>query len=343
MKVLVTGGTGYIGSHTVVELQEKGYDVYIIDDLSNSTIEIVDAIEEITGVRPHFSQFDLCDKAKLAEFFKQNPDIKACIHFAAKKAVGESVEKPLLYYHNNLVSFVNLLECMGDNNVNSFVFSSSCTVYGEPEYLPVDENAAIKPAVSPYGNTKQICEEILEDTIKSTDLQGIALRYFNPIGAHESAKIGELPIGVPNNLVPFVTQTAIGKREKLRVFGDDYDTKDGSCIRDYIHVVDLAKAHIVAIERLLEGKNVTPYEVFNIGTGKGFSVLEVVRTFEKVTGEKLNYEIVGRREGDVEKVWADTSYANEVLGWSAKMDLEQMLKSAWAWELALSKKEGIKA
>lgn len=343
MKVLVTGGTGYIGSHTVVELQEKGYDVYIVDDLSNSTIEIVDAIEDITGVRPQFSQFDLCDKAKLTEFFKQNSDIKACIHFAAKKAVGESVEKPLLYYHNNLVSFINLLECMRDFNVSSFVFSSSCTVYGEPEYLPVDENAAIQPAVSPYGNTKQICEEILSDTIMSTDIHGIALRYFNPIGAHDSAKIGELPTGVPNNLVPFVTQTAIGKRDKLKVFGDDYDTEDGSCIRDYIHVVDLAKAHIVAIERLLNKRNITPYEVFNIGTGKGYSVLEVVRTFEKVTGVKLNYEIADRREGDVEKVWADTSYANEVLGWSAKIGLEKMLESAWAWEQALSKKEGVKA
>lgn len=342
MKILVTGGTGYIGSHTVVELQERGYEVYIIDSLFNSSAEIVDAIEEITGERPHFEQFDLCDKAKVFEFFRNNPDIKACIHFAAHKAVGESVEKPLKYYQNNLVSFMNLLEAMNEFGVRDFVFSSSCTVYGEPEYLPVDENAMIKPATSPYGNTKQICEEILEDTIGSANIQGISLRYFNPIGAHDSAKIGELPLGVPNNLVPYITQTAIGKREKLMVFGDDYNTPDGSCIRDYIHVVDLAKAHIVALERLLQNKNITPYEIFNLGTGKGYSVFEVVNTFEKVSGVKLNYEVASRRDGDVVEVWADTNYANEELGWRAQRDLESMLDSAWKWELALSEKESVK-
>lgn len=337
MKILVTGGTGYIGSHTVVELQEGGYEVYIIDNLSNSSADTVDAIESITGVRPHFAQFDLCDKTKVLNFFAENPEIKACIHFAAYKAVGESVEKPLKYYQNNLVSFMNLIEGMNESGVKNFVFSSSCTVYGEPEYLPVDENAMIKPATSPYGNTKQVCEEVLEDTVKSSDLRGISLRYFNPIGAHETAKIGELPLGIPNNLVPFITQTAIGKRAKLMVFGNDYNTPDGSCIRDYIHVVDLAKAHIVALERLLENKNEKGYEIFNLGTGKGYSVFEVVNTFEKVTGVKLNYEVAPRREGDVVEVWANTNYANEALGWKAQRGLENMLESAWKWELALKK------
>lgn len=339
-RILVTGGTGFIGSHTVVELQQKGYEVVIIDDLSNSSADVLDSIEQITGIRPGFEHFDLCDRNKLKDFFAKNSDIKAVIHFAAKKAVGESVEKPLAYYRNNLLSFLNLLECMLENNVKHFVFSSSCTVYGEPDYLPVDENAQIKKAESPYGNTKQICEEILEETIAANNenLEGIALRYFNPIGAHESGLIGELPLGVPNNLVPFITQTAIGKRDKLKVFGDDYETPDGTCIRDYIHVVDLAKAHVVALERMLNLRIQAPFEVFNLGTGNGYSVLEVVKTFEKVSGQKLNYEIAPRRDGDITQVYADTSFANHELGWKAERGLEQMLETAWKWELALKEK-----
>ena len=339
-KILVTGGTGFIGSHTVVELLQKNYEVVIIDDLSNSSADVLDSIEKIAGVKPEFEQFDLCDKNKLKEFFSRHNDIKAVIHFAAKKAVGESVDNPLLYYRNNLFSFVNLLECMLEYSIKFIVFSSSCTVYGEPDYLPVDEHAPIKKAASPYGNTKQLCEEILEETISANNekLEGIALRYFNPTGAHESALIGELPIGIPNNLIPFVTQTAIGKRDKLKVFGGDYETEDGSCIRDFIHVVDLAKAHIIALERMINLKIQSPYEVFNLGTGVGYSVLDVVKAFEKVSGVKLNYEVVGRRDGDIMQMYADTNLANNELGWKAERGLEQMLDTAWKWELALKEK-----
>ncbi len=332
-QVLVTGGTGYIGSHTVVELQNEGFEVIIVDDLSNSYIEVLDNIEKISGIRPHFEEFNLCDKQKTDALFEKYKDIKSIIHFAASKAVGESVEKPLLYYRNNLVSIMNLLEAMRTYNVPNIVFSSSCTVYGQPDILPVTESAPFKPAESPYGNTKKICEDILRDTSASDkNINTIALRYFNPIGAHESALIGEIPKGVPNNLIPFVTQTAAGIREELSVFGDDYDTPDGSCIRDYIHVVDLAKAHVVAVKRLLEKKNKKNYEFFNLGTGTGTSVLEVVKSFEKVSGEKLKYKIVGRREGDIEKVWADTSFSNEELGWKTEKTLDEALLSAWKWE-----------
>lgn len=332
-KILVTGGTGYIGSHTVVELQEAGYDVVIVDDLSNSEVSTIDSIEKITGILPAFEQFDLTNPAKTDDFFARNRDIKAIIHFAASKAVGESVEKPLLYYHNNLVSLINLLECQLRYGVKNIVFSSSCTVYGQPEVLPVTEQTPRLEAESPYGNTKRMSEDILRDTLKANPiLQGIALRYFNPVGAHPSALIGELPRGVPGNLVPFIAQTAAGIREQLSVFGKDYNTPDGSAIRDFINVVDLAKAHVVAIERLLKGKNKTNFEVFNLGTGNGVSVLELVNTFEKVTGVKLNYKIVGRRPGDIEKIWAETSYANNELGWKAEKSLEETLLSAWNWE-----------
>ncbi len=332
-QILVTGGTGYIGSHTVVELQKDGFDVVIVDNLSNSDISVLDGIERITGIRPAFEKFDLTDKQRTNDFFKRYSNIEAIIHFAAYKAVGESVQQPLKYYRNNLTSLLNLLDAMKDYNIQHFVFSSSCTIYGQPDELPVTEKAPIKKAMSPYGNTKQISEEILQDAVKADNTkQVIALRYFNPIGAHESANIGELPQGVPDNLVPFVTQTAIGIRPELKVFGNDYNTPDGSCIRDYIHVVDLAKAHVVAIQRLIDKQNKTGFEFFNLGTGKGTSVLEIVYTFEKVTGVKLNYRIVGRREGDVEKVWADTSYANRELGWKTGQSLEQALLSAWNWE-----------
>lgn len=331
--ILVTGGTGYIGSHTCVELLEKGFDVLIADNLSNSFRDVADRIQEITGKDLHFEKVDLADKKATAELFRKYPDIDSIIHFAAYKAVGESVEKPLMYYENNLNSLMNLLGNMIELGIHNIVFSSSCTVYGEPDSLPVSENAPIKTANSPYGNTKQISEEILKDTsYVHPDLKVISLRYFNPIGAHPSAKIGELPIGVPNNLVPFITQTAYGIREELKVFGDDYDTSDGSAIRDYINVVDLSKAHLVAIERLLANKNKYNFEVFNLGTGKGNSVLEVIHEFEKATGIKLKYKIVGRREGDVEKVFADTKYANEELGWKAEKSLEETLLSAWNWE-----------
>jgi UDP-glucose 4-epimerase len=331
--VLVTGGIGYIGSHTAVELINEGYDVVIIDNLSNSSKDSLDGIEKITGVRPRFEEFDLCDAAKVNQFFNKYTDVKAIIHFAASKAVGESVEKPLLYYKNNLWSLINLLSAMKEFDVPNIVFSSSCTVYGQPEVLPVTENAPIQKALSPYGNTKQICEEIIGDTISATpSLKAISLRYFNPVGAHPSALIGELPLGVPANLVPFITQTAIGLRDQLKVFGNDYNTPDGTCIRDYIHVVDLAKAHVVAISRLLENKNKTSYEVFNIGTGNGNTVLDIINTFEKVSGVKLNYKIVDRRPGDIEKVWADTKYANKELGWKAISSLDETLLSAWKWE-----------
>jgi UDP-glucose 4-epimerase len=332
-KVLVTGGTGYIGSHTVVALIENGYDVVIADNLSNSSIDVLDGIEQICGVRPAFEQMNFTCKKSTAELFKKHAGIKSIIHFAASKAVGESVQKPLLYYRNNLGSLVNLLEAMIDFNIPNIVFSSSCTVYGQPDVLPVTEQSPIKPATSPYGNTKQICEEILQDTIAvNSSLKAIALRYFNPIGAHASALIGELPLGVPNNLVPFITQTAIGIREQLSVFGNDYNTPDGSCVRDYINVVDLANAHVVAISRLLENKNKSTFEIFNLGTGTGSSVFEVINSFEKVSGVKLNYKVVGRRAGDTEKVWADTSFANNELGWKAEKTLDETLLSAWNWE-----------
>ena len=332
-KILVTGGTGYIGSHTTVELINKGYEVVIIDNLSNSEVGVVDSIEKITGTRPKFYEIDLLDQVKLDEFFAKNNDLKGIIHFAAAKAVGESVQIPLHYYRNNLVTMLNLLEGMKRHEIENFVFSSSCTVYGQPDELPVTENAPIKPAESPYGYTKQVNENILKDTIASgANIKGIALRYFNPIGAHQSGLIGELPIGVPANLMPFVTQTAYGLRDQLSVFGDDYDTPDGSCIRDYIHVVDLAKAHIIAIERMIDGRNDSSYEMFNIGTGNGFSVFEVIKSFEKISGKKLNYVVAPRRAGDIVKIWADTTIGNTVLGWKAEKTLDEMTKSAWDWE-----------
>jgi len=332
-KILVTGGTGFIGSHTSVELIQQGYEVVIIDNLSNSESFVIDRIEQITGIRPKFYQFDLLDLERVDLFFAENTDVAGVIHFAAAKAVGESVQIPLHYYRNNLVTMVNLLEVMVKYKIVNFVFSSSCTVYGQPDELPVTENALVKPAESPYGYTKQVNENILKDLIRSgADIKGIALRYFNPIGAHHSGLIGELPRGVPSNLMPFITQTAYGIREQLSVFGDDYTTPDGSCIRDYIHVVDLAKAHIVAIERLIHGKNVNGYEMFNIGTGNGFSVFEVIKSFEKSTGQKVNYKVVARRAGDIEQIWADTSNANNVLGWKAEKTLDEMTLSAWQWE-----------
>lgn len=335
-KLLVTGGTGYIGSHTVVELQAAGYEVVIIDDLSNSSAEVVDKIEKISGIRPAFEEFNLQDLNRLEAFFEKHSGIEAIVHFAAFKAVGESVEKPMIYYRNNLISLMNLLDCMKKYKVGNFVFSSSCTVYGQPDRLPVTEETPKKPAESPYGNTKAIAEDIIRDYVKAEQgINAIALRYFNPIGAHPSALIGELPRGVPNNLVPFITQTAAGIRARLSVFGDDYNTPDGSCIRDFINVVDLAKAHVVAIGRLLSNKNQKAYEYFNIGTGNGASVLELIRTFESATGVKLNYKIVGRRPGDIEKIWADTSKANNVLGWKAEETLSDTLLSAWNWEKAL--------
>ena len=333
-KVLVTGGTGYIGSHTVVELQNEGFEVFIIDNLANSDIKVLDGIRLITGKKPVFEQIDLCDFDRLQGFFSLNPDIEAIIHFAAYKAVGESVEKSLLYYHNNLVSLLNLMKCMQDFNIPSMVFSSSCTVYGQPDKLPVPEDSPVQEAVSPYGNTKQIGEEIIRDTLHSRkELKAISLRYFNPIGAHPSSHIGELPIGIPENLVPYITQTAAGIRDELRVFGDDYDTPDGSCIRDYLHVVDLAQAHVVALKRLLEGKNKDNYEIFNLGTGKGVSVFEIIDSFERVSGKKLKYRVVDRRPGDIEKIWADPSLANKEMGWSTRYSLDDAMKSAWDWEL----------
>ena len=334
-KILVTGGTGYIGSHTAVELQQAGYEVIIVDNLSNSNAGVIDGIEKITGIRPEFVLLDCNDKEGLKkQVFEKYKGINGIIHFAASKAVGESVKMPLQYYRNNIVSLINLLEIMPLYNVKGIVFSSSCTVYGQPDILPVTEDAPIKPALSPYGNTKQINEEIIHDTIHAgAPFKSIILRYFNPIGAHPSAEIGELPLGVPQNLVPYITQTAAGIREQLSVFGDDYDTPDGSCIRDYINVVDLAKAHVVSVERMLTGKSLSAIETFNLGTGQGVSVLELIHTFEKVTGVSLNYKIVGRREGDIEKVWANPDYANNVLRWRAETSLEDTLSSAWKWQL----------
>jgi UDP-glucose 4-epimerase len=331
--ILVTGGTGYIGSHTAVELINEGFRVVIADNLSNSDTSVLEGIEKITGVRPGFQKLDICDKMELGEFLKKNSDISAVIHFAAYKAVGESVEKPLLYYRNNLVSLMNLLEEMQQRSISNLVFSSSCTVYGQPDELPVTESAPVKKAGSPYGNTKKISEDIIEECVKANNqLKSISLRYFNPIGAHPSALIGELPLGVPDNLVPFITQTAAGIRSELKVFGDDYDTPDGSCIRDYLHVTDLARAHVIAVKRMLNNRNKNNYEVFNLGTGKGVSVLEMIKTFEKVNSLKLNYSITGRRAGDTEQVWADTDLANRELGWKALISLQEALASAWKWE-----------
>lgn len=338
-KILVTGGTGYIGSHSTVELQNAGYEVVIIDNLSNSNIEVLDGIEHITGVRPTFVQADCTDIEALRKLFQDNPGIKGIIHFAASKAVGESVQKPLLYYRNNLLSLINLLTLMPEFGVEGIVFSSSCTVYGQPDVLPVDESAPIKPALSPYGNTKQICEEIITDTIHAgAPFKSILLRYFNPIGAHPSAEIGELPLGTPQNLLPYITQTAIGIRPQLSVFGDDYATPDGSCIRDYINVVDLAQAHVKAIDRMLGNPSDEKVEIFNLGTGQGVSVFELIHTFEEATGVKLNYKIAPRREGDITQVWADPRKANTVLGWKAETSLADTLKSAWRWQLHLREK-----
>src|SRR5690554_257 len=337
-KILVTGGTGYIGSHTVVELQNAGFEVIIIDNLSNSNVDVLDGIAKISGIRPLFYEMDCTDKNALELLFKEN-SFDGIIHFAASKAVGESVHKPLMYYRNNLVSLINLLELMPDNNVKGIVFSSSCTVYGEPDKNPIDENAPIKPAASPYGNTKQINEEIIQDFVHSgAPIKSIILRYFNPIGAHPSGEIGELPIGVPQNLVPYITQTGIGIRQQLSVFGNDYNTPDGSCIRDFINVVDLAKAHVTAVERMLAGKSEEKVEIFNLGTGRGVSVLELIEVFERVSGQKLNYKIVGRREGDIEQIWANPEKANKVLGWTAKETLEDTIASAWNWQKRLSEK-----
>ena len=341
--ILVTGGTGFIGSHTTVELQQAGYSVVIVDNLSNSKAEVIDGIEKITGIRPAFEQVDCCDLSALKNVFRKYSDIKGIIHFAASKAVGESVEKPLLYYRNNITSLLNLLELMPEFGVKGIIFSSSCTVYGQPskENLPVTEKAPIQKALSPYGNTKQINEEIIQDYIHSgADIKAVILRYFNPIGAHPSALIGELPNGVPMNLIPFVTQTAIGIREQLKVFGNDYDTPDGTCIRDYIYVVDLAKAHVKAMERVLDNPDTDPVEVFNVGTGTGLSTLEVVEGFEKATGVKLNWTYAPRREGDIEKVWGNVEKANKVLGWKAEANIEDVLRSAWKWQLKL-RKDGI--
>lgn len=335
MKILVTGGLGFIGSHTVVELQNEGFDVIAVDNLSNSSIEVVDGIERITGKKPIFEKLELRDKKAVQDFFKKYEDIAGVIHFAASKAVGESVENPLLYYENNINTLVYLLQELQQKENSNFIFSSSCTVYGQAENMPITENAAVQTAMSPYGNTKQIGEEIITDVAKVTNINAILLRYFNPIGAHPSAEIGELPLGVPQNLVPFITQTAMGLREKLSVFGSDYPTPDGTAIRDYIHVVDLAKAHVVALKRLLDKKNIDKVETFNLGTGTGSSVLEVITAFEKVSDKKLNYQIVGRREGDIVEAYANTDKANEVLGWKAQSSLEESLASAWKWELKI--------
>ena len=331
-KILVTGGLGFIGSHTVVELQQAGYEVAIIDNLYNSKIEVLDSITSITGIKPSYFNIDLRDKIAVEDFFNHNP-IEGVIHFAASKAVGESVKNPLLYYENNISTLVYLLKEMKKHKLSNFIFSSSCTVYGQADELPITENAPTKPAESPYGNTKQIGEEIIKETCKANNFKAIALRYFNPIGAHETAFIGELPLGVPQNLIPFVTQTAAGIREELSVFGDDYPTKDGTAVRDYIHVVDLAKAHIAALERLLNNNNKKEFEVFNVGTGTGSSVLEVIQAFEKVAKTKLNYKIVGRREGDITAAYADTSLAKIELGWETEKTLEEALLAAWKWQL----------
>lgn len=337
-KILVTGGTGYIGSHTAVELIEAGYEVVIIDNLSNSNIEVLDGIEAITGVRPVFFKGDCNNIEDLRRLFTENPGIEGIINFAASKAVGESVQKPLLYYRNNLATLINLLDLMPGFGVKGIVFSSSCTVYGEPDKNPIDETAPIKPATSPYGNTKQISEEIITDYIASgAPVKSIILRYFNPIGAHPSGKIGELPIGVPGNLVPYMTQAAAGIRPMLTVFGDDYNTPDGSCIRDYIDVVDLAKAHVIAMRRMLDRNDTDAIEIFNLGTGCGVSVLELIAAFKKSTGVDIPYKIGPRRAGDIEKIWADPKKANEVLGWKAEVPIDRTMKNAWQWQCSLPK------
>lgn len=332
MKVVVTGGLGFIGSHTVVELQNEGFDVVAIDNLSNADISVLKGIEAITGKQPIFEQIDLRDKQSVTNFFKKHNDIAGVIHFAASKAVGESLENPLLYYENNINTLVYLLQELQQKPEAHFIFSSSCTVYGQAELMPITENAPVQQAMSPYGNTKQIGEEIIVDVAKVTNINAILLRYFNPIGAHPTAELGELPIGVPQNLVPFITQTAIGLRKELSVFGSDYPTPDGTCIRDYIHVVDLAKAHVVALQRLINKNNIDKVEIFNLGTGTGSSVLEVINAFEKVSGQKLQYKLVNRREGDVIEAFANTDKANNILGWKAKSTLEEALISAWKWE-----------
>jgi UDP-glucose 4-epimerase len=339
MKILVTGGLGFIGSHTAVELQNEGFEVVIIDNLSNSTVEVLDGIVAISGVMPHFEKLDLKDKKAVSRFFEAHNDVVGVIHFAASKAVGESVNNPLMYYENNINTLVYVLQELGKLKHQNFIFSSSCTVYGQADELPITENAPVKPAESPYGNTKQIGEEIIRDVCKVNDkLNSIALRYFNPIGAHSSAEIGELPIGVPQNLVPFITQTAIGMRQQLSVFGGDYPTSDGTCVRDYIHVVDLAKAHVVSLQRLLEKKNEMNFEVFNLGTGTGSTVLEAIQSFEEVSGKVLKYEIVDRREGDVVAAYAETTKANNVLGWKTELTLDDAMESAWKWEQKIRNK-----
>ena len=338
MKILVTGGLGFIGSHTVVELQNEGFDVVIVDNLSNSSIDVLDGITAISGKRPIFEKIDLKEKEQVASIFKKHNDVAGVIHFAASKAVGESVSNPLKYYENNISALIYMLKEIGTLDTQNFIFSSSCTVYGQADELPITENAPVKPAESPYGNTKQIGEEIISETCKISDnLNSIALRYFNPIGAHPSSEIGELPIGVPQNLVPYITQTAIGLRDQLSVFGGDYPTVDGTCVRDYIHVVDLAKAHVVALQRLINQKNESNYEVFNLGTGKGSSVLEVIESFERVSGEKLNYKIVNRREGDITAAYANTEKALNVLGWKTMSSLDDAMDSAWKWEQKIRK------
>lgn len=333
-KVLVTGGTGYIGSHTAIELIQLGYEVVIIDNLSNSKIDILDKIETITGTRPHFENIEMCDAIALDAFFEKNKNIDSVIHFAAVLQVAESVENPFKYYNNNLYSTINLLESMKKHQINSLVFSSSCTVYGNPDTLPVDEYAPVKKAMSPYGNTKQMGEEIIEACAKASNINAITLRYFNPIGAHETALIGEVQHGVPHHLIPYITETASGKRACLNVFGGDYNTHDGTCVRDYIHVIDVAKAHISAIERLMNERNKNSFEVFNIGTGIGYSVLDIINAFEKTTNIKIKYKIVDRRPGDVEAVYADTKLANQELGWSTIFNIEDMMRTAWKWEQA---------
>lgn len=332
MKILVTGGLGFIGSHTVVELQNEGFEVVIIDNLSNSSEDVLKGITAITGKQPEFIKLDLRDKKDVADFFKDHTNVSGVIHFAASKAVGESVENPLLYYENNIATLVYLLQQLQQKPEANFIFSSSCTVYGQAEEMPITETAPVQTAMSPYGNTKQIGEEIIADTCKVSNINSILLRYFNPVGAHPSAHIGELPIGVPQNLIPFITQTAIGLRQELSVYGDDYSTPDGTAVRDYIHVVDLAKAHVIALKRLIEKKNAQKVETFNIGTGKGSSVLEVINAFEKVSGKKLPYKIVGRREGDITSAYANTDKANNILGWKAESTLEEAMASAWKWE-----------
>ncbi|MDG2151853.1 MAG: UDP-glucose 4-epimerase GalE [Polaribacter sp.] len=338
-KIIVTGGCGYIGSHTVIELIENNYTVIILDDLSNSTEETLHRIEKITNVKPSFINIDLKDELKTKKVFKEHKDAKAVINFAAHKAVGESVQKPLMYYKNNLYSLINTLTALTENTINGFIFSSSATVYGTPKSLPITEQSKTQRPFSPYGNTKKIAEEIIDDLIKSeTNLSAISLRYFNPIGAHESGLIGELPSGIPNNLMPYITQTAVGIREKLMVYGNDYPTKDGTPIRDYIHVVDLAKAHVLAVERIIKNQQEKPFEIFNLGTGNGFSVLDIINSFEEVTNSKLNYEITDRRAGDVPKLFASIDLVKNKLGWKPSKSLNEMIKSSWDWERKLNDK-----